>query len=300
LDNKETAKNQNKDEGTAAAQQEYEGTGRIVSVQGPIVDVYFDDISHVPSLYHLVEAHAVDGRYVALQTAEHLSSNLVRTIALMDTLNLQLNATVYNTGKPITIPMGDGCYGRVMDAVGQPLDNAGEFDCPTRVPTRYLMKPVAFNLKNKKGEKAEILETGVKYFDLLFPLVKGSKTGILGGAGCGKTVVILELINNIVKAHGGACVFAGIGERIREGNELYYELKEANLLQRIDGRIHATLNKITGKNNASIQIAKNGHNGRVGHVIGRDVHGLHRRNTFTDAGKHTRPSMGLNDIINQF
>ncbi|VAX34829.1 ATP synthase beta chain, partial [hydrothermal vent metagenome] len=99
--------------------------------------------------------------------------------------------------------------------------------------TRSLMKQVSFNLKNKKGERADVLETGIKYFDLLFPLVKGSKTGIMGGAGCGKTVVILELINNIVKAHGGACVFAGIGERIREGNELYYELKDANLLKNV-------------------------------------------------------------------
>jgi F-type H+-transporting ATPase subunit beta len=151
----------------------------------------------------------------------------------MDTLNVQLNATCYNTFKSIAIPMGDGCFGRVMDAVGRPLDSGGPFDCPNTVPIRTLQKPVSFNLKNKKGEKPEILETGIKYFDLLFPLVKGGKTGILGGAGCGKTVVILELINNIVKAHGGACVFAGIGERIREGNELYFELKDANLLKNV-------------------------------------------------------------------
>ncbi len=209
------------------------GVGRIVSVQGPVADIYFEKIDDIPSLYDCVEVLTIDGQRVLLQTAEHLSANVVRTVALMDTLNLQLNAVCYNTFQPITIPMGDGCYGRVMDSVGRPLDNAGEYDCPGRVPTRYLMKPVGFNLANKKGERAEILETGIKYFDLLFPLVKGSKTGILGGAGCGKTVVILELIHNIVKGHGGACVFAGIGERIREGNELYYELKEAGLLQNV-------------------------------------------------------------------
>lgn len=213
------------------ASDEKRARGRIISVQGPVVDVWFDD--NMPALYDVVEAFTVEGKKVILQTAEHLSGNIVRTIALMDTLNLQLNSTCYNTFKSITIPMGDGCFGRVMDAVGRPLDNKGDYDCLVRVPIRTLQKPIGFNLANKKGEKPEILETGIKYFDLLFPLVKGSKTGVLGGAGCGKTVVILELINNIVKAHGGACVFAGIGERIREGNELYHELKDANLLKNV-------------------------------------------------------------------
>lgn len=207
--------------------------GRIISVQGPVVDCWFDHEEDMPALFDVIKVHTVDGKEVVLQTAEHLSANIVRTVSLMDTLNIQLNSTCYNTRLPITIPMGDGCFGRVMDAVGHPLDNKGPFDCPTRVPIKGLKKQVPFNLKNKKGERPEILETGIKYFDLLFPLVKGSKTGILGGAGCGKTVVILELINNIVKAHGGACVFAGIGERIREGNELYYELKDSNLLQNV-------------------------------------------------------------------
>jgi F-type H+-transporting ATPase subunit beta len=209
------------------------GRGRIVQVQGPVVDVWFDRSEDMPALYDCIESYAVDGNLVLLSTAEHLSGNLVRTISLMDTLNLQLNSACFNTFKPITIPMGDGCYGRVMDAVGRPLDNKGAFDCPKRVPTKYILKPHGFNLANKKGERAEILETGIKYFDLLFPLVKGSKTGVLGGAGCGKTVVILELIHNIVKGHGGACVFAGIGERIREGNELYHELGDAGLLQNV-------------------------------------------------------------------
>ncbi|MBP9854355.1 MAG: F0F1 ATP synthase subunit beta [Candidatus Omnitrophica bacterium] len=206
------------------------GLGKIISVQGPVVDVYFMKNEDMPSMYDVIEVRTINGELVMLQTKEHLSSNTVRTVALMDTLNIQLNSVCYNTFLPITIPMGDGCYGRVMDSVGRPLDNGGEFDCPVRVPTRYLLKPIPFDLKNKKGERPEVLETGIKYFDLLYPLVKGSKTGILGGAGCGKTVIIMELINNIVKARGGACVFAGIGERIREGNELYYELKEANLL----------------------------------------------------------------------
>jgi F-type H+-transporting ATPase subunit beta len=207
--------------------------GRIISVQGPVVDCWFDNPEDMPALFDMVKATTVDGKEVVMQTAEHLTKNIVRTVSLMDTLNLQLNSTCINTFASITIPMGDGCFGRVMDATGRPLDNKGPFDCPGRVPIKTPRKPVPFNLKNKKGERAEVLETGIKYFDLLFPLVKGSKTGVLGGAGCGKTVVILELINNIVKAHGGACVFAGIGERIREGNELYYELKDSNLLSSV-------------------------------------------------------------------
>ena len=209
------------------------GRGRIYAVQGPVVDVWFDQSEDVPALFDTVEVYTVDGKRVVLETFEHLSKNLVRTVAIMDTLNIQLNSVCYNTFQAITIPMGDGNFGRVMDAVGRPLDKGGAFDRSNLVPIRYLMKPVGFNLADKKGERAEVLETGIKYFDLLFPLVKGSKTGILGGAGCGKTVVILELINNIVKTHDGACVFAGIGERIREGNELYYELKEANLLDNV-------------------------------------------------------------------
>lgn len=209
------------------------GRGLIYAVQGPVVDVWFDRSEDMPALFDTVDVYSVDGKRVALETFEHLSENLVRTVSLMDTQNIQLNAVCYNTFQPITIPMGDENFGRIMDAVGRPLDNKGPLNCPSRVPIRYTLQSANFNLNNKKGERAEILETGIKYFDLLFPLVKGSKTGILGGAGCGKTVVILELINNIVKAHGGACVFSGIGERVREGNELYNELLEAGLLDNV-------------------------------------------------------------------
>jgi F-type H+-transporting ATPase subunit beta len=217
----------------SASNKDRKGLGKIYSVQGAVVDCWFDNFEDMPALYDCIEVDTVEGETIILQTAEHLSRQLVRTVSLMETLNLQLNSPCYNTFQPITIPMGDDCFGRVMDATGRPLDNGGPFKCDERVPIRSLQKPVGFNLANKKGEKAEILETGMKYFDLLFPLTKGSKTGILGGAGCGKTVMILELIYNIVKTHGGGCVFAGIGERIREGNELYTELEEANLLKNV-------------------------------------------------------------------
>jgi F-type H+-transporting ATPase subunit beta len=208
-------------------------TGRVAAVQGPVVDVRFPEEESPPAVYDCIETVAFDGRKIILQTAEHLGPGLVRCVSFMETLNLQLGAPCNNTNKPISIPIGDGCFGRVMDAGGKPLDNAGPYDCPTTVPIRRPVDQLSFNLKNTRREIPELLETGIKYIDLLYPMIKGSKTGVLGGAGCGKTVVILELINNIVKAHGGACVFTGIGERIREGNELFYELEEAHLLPKV-------------------------------------------------------------------
>jgi len=209
------------------------GRGVIVSCQGPVVDIRFSNKDDIPALYDVIEAIAFDKRKLMLQCAEHISSDTVRTVSLNDTLNLQLHAECFNTFKPIAIPIGDECFGRVMDATGRPLDEKGEIKTEQKMPIRMLFKVAGYDLKEKEAEKLEVLETGMKYMDLLYPLVKGSKTGIIGGAGCGKTVVILELINNIVKAHGGACVFAGIGERIREGNELYFELKEHDLLKNV-------------------------------------------------------------------
>lgn len=209
------------------------GLGYVISCQGPVVDIRFENSQDIPALYDVIEAYTFDKRRIILQCAEHLSSKVVRTVSLMDTLNLQLNAPCYNTFKPIAIPIGDECFGRVMDATGTPIDRAGPLKTAMTQPIRAMMRQQGYDLNKKKAAKAEVLTTGMKYVDLLYPLVKGSKTGIIGGAGCGKTVVILELINNIVKAYGGACVFAGIGERIREGNELYYELKTHNLLKNV-------------------------------------------------------------------
>jgi len=212
--------------------QKRRGQGRIISVQGPVVDIRFESPDDIPSLYDVVEVYNFNKRRIVLQTAEHLSKQVVRTVALMDTLNLQLGAICHNTFQPISVPVGDACFGRIMDAVGNPIDKAGPIEA-TLTPIRNLKQAMGFDLNQKEAARPEVLETGIKYFDLLYPLVKGSKTGIIGGAGCGKTVVILELINNIVKEHGGACVFAGIGERIREGNELYHELKDSELLMNV-------------------------------------------------------------------
>jgi len=208
------------------------GWGRVAAIQGPVVDVHFDDVDDIPALFDVIEVYNFNKRRVVLQCAEHLSRHLVRTISLMETLDMQLNAPCRNTFKPIQVPVGDGCFGRIMDVVGNPIDQKGPINEPLQ-PIRAMTQALGFDLNEKEAGKPEILETGMKYIDLLYPLVKGSKTGIIGGAGCGKTVVILELINNIVKVHQGACVFAGIGERIREGNELFYELTDANLLKNV-------------------------------------------------------------------
>jgi len=216
----------------AAPKPKRRGVGKVIAVQGPVVDIRFENPADIPALYDVIEAYNFEKRRIILQTAEHLSRSIVRTVSLMDTFNLQLGSTCYNTFQPIRVPIGDACFGRIMDVVGNPIDQAGPIDAPLG-PIRVLKQAMGFDLNQKDAAKPHVLETGMKYIDLLYPLVKGSKTGIIGGAGCGKTVVILELINNIVKAHGGACVFAGIGERIREGNELFYELKDSNLLKNV-------------------------------------------------------------------
>ncbi len=204
--------------------------GRVVSVQGPVVDVRFPRELDVPDIYQVIMVKALDGREITLEVTEHLPGNLARCIAIQSTLNVQRDTVAGPKGKPIEIPVGDCLYERVISCIGDPLDKDGKIeskqysairkgDSGTKVP----------DFRREKRRKDEILETGIKIIDLLYPLVKGTKTGILGGAGLGKSVLMLEIIQHIVKKHDGSCVFAGIGERLREGNELYYELREHNL-----------------------------------------------------------------------
>lgn len=209
------------------------GIGRVISVRGPVVDVRFENVQDIPPLYVVLEAQNFVKQRVVLQVAEHLSKNNVRCISLSDTLNLQLNATVVNTRKPVNIRVGDDLFGRIINVFGEPYDQGPPLTSDEFKVIRRPPRQETFNTKSAFGEKSEVLETGIKYIDLLFPLVKGSKTGVLGGAGCGKSVVILELINNIVKKHDGVCVFTGIGERIREGYDLFDELKQNNLLPKV-------------------------------------------------------------------
>ncbi|MDD5438961.1 MAG: F0F1 ATP synthase subunit beta [Candidatus Omnitrophica bacterium] len=206
--------------------------GHIVRIQGPVVDVKFKPEDNMPTLYNVIYSETVDKREVLLEVVEHLEGNVARCVALADTTSLQRNSSAFDTGKGIMIPVGDELYGRIISVIGRPLDNKPlpemkHFECTRKPPFQ-----ATFRLRGPK-EKVSILETGIKIIDLFFPQVKGGKTGVLGGAGCGKTVVILELINNIVSKHSGACVFTGIGERIREGNEFYFEMRDHNLLKRV-------------------------------------------------------------------
>jgi F-type H+-transporting ATPase subunit beta len=181
----------------------------------------------------VVEAKSFTKRRIVLQVAEHLGGNDVRCISLSDTLNLQLNSKVLNTRQPVQIRTGDELFGRIINVFGQPIDQGPPL---TGTELRSIRRPPRedpFETRKAKSEKPEVLQTGIKFIDLLYPLIKGSKTGILGGAGCGKSVVILELINNVVKKHSGSCIFTGIGERIREGNDLFFELKESKLLGKV-------------------------------------------------------------------
>ena len=207
--------------------------GKVISVRGPVVDVRFEQVNDLPSLYDVLIGQAFDKRKVVLEVAEHLSKNDVRCISLSETLNLQLNSKVLNTRKPVSIRTGDELYGRIINVFGDPVDNMPGFTGTKFKVIRRPPRQEQFNLKSKFTTKPEFLETGIKYLDILFPLCKGSKMGILGGAGCGKSVVILELINNIVKKHDGVCIFTGIGERIREGNDLFCELRDNNLLRKV-------------------------------------------------------------------
>ncbi|MBI4549793.1 MAG: F0F1 ATP synthase subunit beta [Candidatus Omnitrophica bacterium] len=207
--------------------------GRVIGVRGPVVDVRFEKVEDIPALYDVLIGQAFDKRKIVLQVAEHLSSNDVRCISLSDTLNVQLYSKVVNTRKPVSIRTGDELFGRIINVFGDPVDDMEPFKSTEFQVIRKPPRPEVFNVQSKFSIKPERMATGIKFIDMLYPLCKGSKMGILGGAGCGKSVVILELINNIVKKYDGVCIFTGIGERIREGYDLFCELKDNNLLSKV-------------------------------------------------------------------
>ena len=212
---------------------EGQSVGRVVAVQGPVVDIKFDEIGHMPDMHDVVLTKTYDGRELTMLVAEHIEGNLARCVALSATLNLQRNARALATGQSLHIPIGDELFGRIINVMGQPLDGKGPINTERRVPIHKDLSKVEMNVGRLSGARPEIVETGIKIVDLLFPVVQGSKTGVIGGAGCGKTVLISELIHNIVEEHDGACVFTGIGERIREGNELYHEFRDAGILDKV-------------------------------------------------------------------
>ncbi|KWT71045.1 MULTISPECIES: F0F1 ATP synthase subunit beta [Hyphomicrobium] len=195
--------------------------GRIRQVTGAVVDVQFD--GHLPAILNALETKNQGNRLV-LEVAQHLGENTVRTIAMDSTEGLVRGQEVSDTGSPIKVPVGDATLGRIMNVIGEPVDEAGPIQGATEAP----IHAPAPSFQDQSTE-AEILVTGIKVVDLLAPYAKGGKIGLFGGAGVGKTVLIMELINNVAKAHGGYSVFAGVGERTREGNDLYHEMIESKV-----------------------------------------------------------------------
>ena len=195
--------------------------GRITQVIGAVVDVKFDD--HLPPILNALETDN-NGNRLVLEVAQHLGEHTVRTIAMDATEGLVRGQKVVDTSEPISVPVGAGTLGRIMNVIGEPVDEAG----PIVHETRRGIHQEAPSFTEQSTD-AEILVTGIKVVDLLAPYAKGGKIGLFGGAGVGKTVLIMELINNIAKAHGGYSVFAGVGERTREGNDLYWEMIESNV-----------------------------------------------------------------------
>ncbi|OVE76599.1 F0F1 ATP synthase subunit beta [bacterium E08(2017)] len=208
--------------------------GKVIAVQGPVVDVQFENVQDMPDMHETVGCRTFDKRDIILMVAEHLEGNIARCVALHSTLNLQRNAVATSTGETLKIPVGEELFGRIINVMGQPIDGKGPIDTGGQYSRIHKdASAIEVNVKETSSAGTDVVETGIKIVDLLFPVVRGSKTGIIGGAGCGKTVLIMELIHNIVEEHDGACVFTGIGERIREGNELYYEFEHAGILDKI-------------------------------------------------------------------
>ena len=196
-------------------------SGKVTQVIGAVVDVQFDD--HLPKILNALET-TNGGNRLVLEVAQHLGENTVRTIAMDATEGLVRGQEVTDTGEPILVPVGDETLGRIMNVIGEPVDEAG----PIKTKAKRGIHQDAPEYVEQSTE-AEILVTGIKVVDLLAPYAKGGKIGLFGGAGVGKTVLIMELINNIAKAHGGYSVFAGVGERTREGNDLYWEMVESGV-----------------------------------------------------------------------
>ncbi|MEO1793002.1 MAG: F0F1 ATP synthase subunit beta [Pseudomonadota bacterium] len=196
-------------------------TGRIRQVMGAVVDVQFDD--HLPAILNSLEVDN-EGNRLVLEVAQHLGENTVRTIAMDATEGLVRGQEAKDTGAPISVPVGEATLGRIMNVIGEPVDEAGPIGAEA---TRGIHQQAPLFID--QSTESEILPTGIKVVDLLAPYSKGGKIGLFGGAGVGKTVLIMELINNIAKAHGGYSVFAGVGERTREGNDLYHEMIDSNV-----------------------------------------------------------------------
>jgi ATP synthase F1 beta subunit len=199
-------------------------TGAVTQVIGAVVDVKFT--GRLPAILNALEVEVPEGApRIVLEVAQHLGENTVRTVAMEATEGMVRGQQVANTGNPIMVPVGNATLGRIMNVIGEPIDDAGPLDLSQMLPIHRSAPSFV-----EQGSGAEILVTGIKVVDLLAPYAKGGKIGLFGGAGVGKTVVIMELINNVANNHGGVSVFAGVGERTREGNDLYYEMVESGVI----------------------------------------------------------------------
>ncbi|MGR3465573.1 F0F1 ATP synthase subunit beta [Limimaricola sp.] len=198
-------------------------TGKVTQVIGAVVDVQFGD--HLPEILNALTTEN-NGKTLVLEVAQHLGENTVRTIAMDATEGLVRGAPVTDSGKPISVPVGNATLGRILNVIGEPIDEKGPVEASETRPIHADAPSFA-----EQSTSSEILVTGIKVIDLLAPYAKGGKIGLFGGAGVGKTVLIMELINNIAKVHSGYSVFAGVGERTREGNDLYHEMIESNVIK---------------------------------------------------------------------
>ena len=206
--------------------------GTIVQIIGPVIDADFSGAGKLPSVYNALEiTHKVNKSptKLVLEVQQHLGDNWVRAVAMSSTEGLRRGMKIRDTGQPITVPVGECVLGRIFNVTGDVVDERGDFKAEKRYP---IHRPAPELIA--QDTSASILETGIKVIDLICPFTKGGKVGAFGGAGVGKTVVIMELINNIAKNHGGYSVFAGVGERTREGNDLYHEMIEAGVIDQSD------------------------------------------------------------------
>ncbi len=217
--------------------------GKIIQVMGPVVDVEFKD-SGLPAIYTALKVtnKLIDDKdwNLVLEVAQQLGSRRVRCISMDSTEGLQRGQDALNTGDKITVPVGKETLGRMMNVIGEPIDEAGPIETAERWPIHR--PPPSFA---EQSTKAEMFETGIKVIDLLAPFLKGGKIGLFGGAGVGKTVLLMELINNVGKEHGGVSVFAGVGERTREGNDLWMEMKESGVIKNT-GLVFGQMNEPPG------------------------------------------------------
>ena len=198
--------------------------GTIIEIIGAVVDVEFPRDS-IPKIYDALKVDAAD---LTLEVQQQLGDGVVRTIAMGSTDGVRRGLEVLNTGAPISVPVGEKTLGRIMDVLGEPVDDAGEIGAESRLPIHRTAPAYA-----DQAGTLDVLETGIKVIDLIMPIVKGGKVGLFGGAGVGKTVTLMELIRNIAAEHSGYSVFAGVGERTREGNDFYHEMKESGVLDKV-------------------------------------------------------------------